>query len=162
MIQLNRSRPLVSPSPEADKHKIPSTETESLEVSNYQPESLSEFPQSSVMRVLEASSRCTVAKLIPGNMTHFFLHHMTDPVSALLNDMDEHNYPNLACQLIARYPRYTMDAYDITSAMLVLSVRFGMKEHPDDPIDTLCAKPRYMSVTASDGPGSVLLLATTH
>ena len=52
------------------------------------------------MRVLEAASRCTVVKFIPGNMAHFFLHRMTDPVSALLSHMDEQddNYPNLACQ----------------------------------------------------------------
>ena len=90
---------------------------------------------------------------------------MTDPVSALLSDMDEKddNYPDLACELIARYPGCSMDAYNITSAMLVLSVRFGMKEHPDDLIDTLCVKPSHLSVTASDGgPVSALLLATTR
>ena len=153
LIQLNRSRPLVSASPEGAKHQTPSTENESLEVSSYSPVSLSEFPHISVMHVLEAASRCTVGKFIPGNMAHFFLHRMTDPVSALPSDMCEQddNYPNIACHLIARYPRYTMDAYDITSAMLVLSVRFGMKELPGDVIDTLCVKPSRLSVTASDG-----------
>ena len=150
LIRLNRTKPLVSPAPEAAKHQTLSTEP--MDVS-YPPVSLSEFSQRSVMRVLKAASKCTVAKFIPGNMAHFFRQRMTNPVSALLSDMNEQDdsYPNLACELIAKYPGCSMDAYAITSAMLVLSVRFGMMEHPDDLIDTLSVKPSHLSVTASGG-----------
>ncbi|KAI0218015.1 hypothetical protein LSAT2_030251, partial [Lamellibrachia satsuma] len=56
------------------------------------------------------------------NMAHFFKQRMTNPVTALMNEMDENddNFPSIGCELVTRYPGYTMDTYHITSALLVL------------------------------------------
>ena len=101
--------------------------------------------------MLQAASRCTYPKFIPGNMAHFFKNRMTDPVTALISDMDENddNYLNFMCELVTRHPGYTTDTYNITSALLALSVRLGMKDRPHDLVDTLCVRPSHLPVTAS-------------
>jgi len=76
---------------------------------------------------------------------------MTDAGTALISDIDENddNYPNIMCELVTRHPGYTTDTYNITSALLALSVRLGMKGHPHDLVETLCVRPSHLTITAS-------------
>ena len=51
--------------------------------------------------------------------------------------------------MVTRHPGYTTDTYNITSALLALSVRLGMKDRPHDLVDTLCVRSSHLTVTAS-------------
>ena len=79
---------------------------EEAEGNRNEPVLLDEFPQASVILVLHAASRFTYAKFIPGNVTHFFKHRMTGPVTTLISDMDDNvdNFPNITCELVTRHP----------------------------------------------------------
>ena len=151
LLQLKRSKILVSCPKAAKCSKMSDDEPEASRSPSGTPVSLTEFPEISVIHVLEASSRCTMAKIIPGNMAHFFKQRMTNLVTALMNEMDENddNFPNIGCELVTRYPGYTMDTYHITSALLVLSLRLGLKDRPDELVDMLCVRPSHLPVTAS-------------
>ncbi|KAI0214432.1 hypothetical protein LSAT2_000473 [Lamellibrachia satsuma] len=61
---------------------------------------------------------------------------MTNPVVALVNEIyeNDNNFPNLACELVTRYPDYTFATYHVASAILALSLRLGLSDRPDDLI----------------------------
>ena len=72
-------------------------------------------------------------------------HHLSPACGTLATPWTPTTSPQPCCW----YPGYTMDTYHITSALLVLSLRLGLKDRPDDLVDTLCVRPSHLPVTAS-------------
>ena len=110
---------------------------------------LTDFPKATVDRVVQVASQHVLPKYIAGNISHFMNLRRTDPVTNLVQEIDEDDddYPNISCELLHAYPNHSLGTYSVASAMLVLSMKYNVD--PTDLIETLQLRPSHLHSTAN-------------
>ena len=110
--------------------------------------SLTDFPKSTVDRVVQVASQHVLPKYIAGNILHFMNLRRTHHVTNLVQKIDENDddFPNISCELLHAYPNHSLGTYSVAAAMLVLSVKYNVD--PTDLIETLQTRPSHLHSTA--------------
>ena len=73
-----------------------------------------EFPQTSVIRVIDAASECKAPKYMSGNISHFKKLKMKYPITALMAESEDNDDSmSLSCDLMTTYPGHSHDTYII-------------------------------------------------
>ena len=128
------------PPPKSPKHK------DHPESASPKPVLLTQFTQTSVIRVIDAASKCKIPKYMSGNISHFKKLRMNGPITALMAETEDNDDSmSLSCDLMTTYPGHSHDTYIIAAAPLIVSAKCN--EQPDDLIGTLSARPGHLSVT---------------
>ena len=109
---------------------------------------LTDFPKSTVDRLVQVASQHVLPKYIAGNIAHFMTLRRTNPVTNLVQEIDESDddFPNISCELLNAYPNHSLGTYSIASAMLVLSRKYNVD--PTNLIETLQLTPSRLHTTA--------------
>jgi len=110
--------------------------------------SLTDFPKSTVDRVVQVASQHVLPKYIAGNILHFMNLRRTHHVTNLVQEIDENDddFPNISCELLHAYPNHSLGTYSVAAAMLVLSVKYNVDS--TDLIETLQTRPSHLHSTA--------------
>ena len=107
------------------------------------PVSLTEFLQTSVIRVLDAASECKAPKYMSGNISHFKKLKMKDPITALMAESEDNDDSmSLSCDTMTTYPGHSHDTYIIAAGLLVVSAKCNRQ-----PDRLIVVRPGHLSVT---------------